>query len=213
MQDDTGTNRILTFPFVYSAFQTLVGATYGRRWILSDVWRVRPGMRIVDIGCGPGDIVDSLPDVQYIGLDVSADYIRDAKRRFGHRGTFVAGTAPALLDEPLAHGADLVTCTGVLHHLDDADSLEIFNVAHTLLKPGGRFIAVEPTYLRHQGSIARWIMSKDRGMAIRQESVWRQLAARSRFGGAETNVLTGVLRIPYTHLVIECTKTDATPPV
>ena len=210
MQDDTGTKRILTFPFVYSAFQTLVGASYGRRWILSEVWRVKPGMHIVDIGCGPGDILDSLPEVEYIGLDVSEDYIRDAKQRFGHRGTFVAGTAPALLDEPRAHGADLVTCTGVLHHLDDANSLEILNVAHTLLKPGGRFIAVEPTYLRHQGSIARWLMSKDRGMAIREERAWRGLAAQSRFGGAETSICTGVLRIPYTHIVIECTKA-ATP--
>src|SRR4051812_34076661 len=103
MQDDTGTKRVLTLPFIYSAFQTLVGASYGRQWILSEAWRVKPGMRIVDIGCGPGDIIDSLPEVQYIGLDVSEDYIRDAKRRYGTRGTFVAGFAPALLDEPLAH--------------------------------------------------------------------------------------------------------------
>ncbi len=125
MQDDTGARRILTIPFVYSAFQSLVGASRSRRWLLREGWRVRPDMRIVDIGCGPGDILEELPDVHYVGLDVSEEYVSEAIRRFGHRAHFISGTASALLDEPLAYEADLVACVGVLHHLGDDEALEI----------------------------------------------------------------------------------------
>ena len=206
MQDDAGARRILTISHVYSGFQALVGARRSQRWLLREGWQVKPGMRIVDIGCGPGDILDQLPDVQYVGLDVSAEYIDTATKRYGSRARFVAGTAPDLLREPSAHEADLVTCVGVLHHLTDAQSMEILEVAHTLLKPGGRFVAIEPTYLRHQTPASRWIMSKDRGQAIRQERAWRELGERSPFGRTETSVLTGLIRIPYTHLLLECTK-------
>ncbi len=49
-------------------------------------------------------------------------------------------------------------------------------------------------------------MSKDRGQAIRLERAWRELGERSLFGKSDTSVLTGLIRIPYTHLLLECVK-------
>lgn len=45
-----------------------------------------PGMKILDLGCGPEDILAYLPDVEYWGYGISEAYIAQAKTRFGNGG-------------------------------------------------------------------------------------------------------------------------------
>ncbi|MCU0625671.1 MAG: class I SAM-dependent methyltransferase [Gemmatimonadaceae bacterium] len=200
---DRGLRRVLERSLVYSAFQRAMGAEHMHAWVLQEGWRVRNGMRVVDIGCGPGDVLDRLPPVEYVGVDINPDYIAEAQRANGARATFVAGTASALLEVPQAYGADLVTCLGVLHHLTDAQTDEVLMVARRLLRPGGRFVALEPTWLAHQSGLSRWIMSKDRGQAIRSDDGWRALLAPAGFARTEARVVTHLLRVPYVHVLLE----------
>ena len=206
MQSDSGARRILKVPFVYSTFQTLVGAKRCRRWFLETGVRPRPGMRLVDIGCGPGDILDDLPSLEYVGVDISAPYIEDARAHYGDRGHFIVGTAASLTTEPKAQSADTVMCLGVLHHLSDDDAREVLDVAERILRVGGRFVALEPCYLLHQTGLSRWFLSRDRGQAVRTEEAWKALARSSKLRQVETHVTTGLLRLPYTHVLLECTK-------
>jgi len=202
-QIDSGVRRVLALPWLYSVFQNAVGARRLRRWVLTELWQVRPGMRLVDIGCGPGDILSELPEVDYVGVDISEAYIARAARTHGPRGTFVAGTSTTLRNVSAAQQSDLVACIGVLHHLDDTELHQLLEDAYALLKPNGRFVALEPTYLRHQSATAKWIMSQDRGQSIRTEAGWRSALALSSFKSYETTVVTGLLRLPYTHIVLE----------
>ncbi|HEV8095171.1 MAG TPA: class I SAM-dependent methyltransferase, partial [Burkholderiales bacterium] len=83
-----GFARVLDFPRVYSWFANCIGgdarSAYTREYV-----RPVPGQRIVDIGCGPADIVSELPDgVEYVGIDMSPEYIEAARARFGDRATF-----------------------------------------------------------------------------------------------------------------------------
>lgn len=48
----------------------------------------RPGMVVVDIGCGPGYPVKWLPGADYHGFDISSTYIAYARSRYGDRGEF-----------------------------------------------------------------------------------------------------------------------------
>ena len=113
--------------------------------------------------------------------------------------------ARALKHLPKVHEdcrSDLVACIGVLHQLNDTELHQLVEDAYALLKPNGRFVALKPTYLRHQSATAKWIMSRDRGQSIRTEAGWRSALALSSFKSYKTTVVTGLLQLPYTHIVL-----------
>jgi SAM-dependent methyltransferase len=179
MQDDSGLKRALTSPWIYEGFQRLIGAERVRRWLSKNFWVCPPGAKVVDVGCGPGDVLNYLPsDIDYWGIDISPSYIEQARRKYGSRGQFLVGSAADMLAEPRLKGADLILCTGLLHHLDDAAADSVFRFAHETLAQGGRLLCYEPCYLRHQTWLSRWIMRRDRGQNIRTEEAWQQLARR-----------------------------------
>ncbi|MCZ2207908.1 hypothetical protein, partial [Cylindrospermopsis raciborskii] len=61
----------------------------------------------------------------------------------------------------------------------------------------------------NQSPIARWIISKDRGQNVRDEKGYLNLAY-NLFPPPYTscNIRHNLLRIPYTHIIIESTKRD-----
>ena len=73
-----GVRAILSYPLIYSAFQSLTGAHQGRKSFISDFVKPMAGMSILDIGCGPAEILDYLPAVDYWGFDISEEYINHA---------------------------------------------------------------------------------------------------------------------------------------
>jgi 2-polyprenyl-3-methyl-5-hydroxy-6-metoxy-1,4-benzoquinol methylase len=206
-QVTSGVRAVLSHPAVYEAFQRMMGAKRGREWIVHDLIRPFAGMRILDLGCGPAEILGSLPeDVSYTGYDMSADYIAAAQAKFGDRGTFhcrqLEQTEVATL-EPF----DLVMGIGVLHHLDDVTARQFMTLAKAALKPGGRVSTLDPCYAPGQNPIARFLISKDRGQHVRHEAGYRALT-----DGIFTTVTGSVTHrawIPYTHWSMECSGSFA----
>jgi ubiquinone/menaquinone biosynthesis C-methylase UbiE len=206
MQDDSGPLRALSTGWIYSLFQNVAGARRARQWLADNVWKCSGAEKVVDLGCGTGDVLEHLPsNVRYVGIDISEDYVELARRRFGDRGVFLVGTARTFLerDDSELMNADLMVCNGVLHHLDDEEVLDVLRLAAKILRPEGRLTCFEPTYVSHQSRFSRWIMSRDRGKNIRSEAEWNAIA-ETVFPGCSTRVVTGMLRLPYIHIVIEC---------
>lgn len=204
--------NLLSHSLFYEGLQRALGVENQRKWLAKEHWRLRGDEKILDIGCGSGTALRSLPlNVKYIGLDLSAAYIDAAQKAFGHRGTFLVGDVRELLSNSPAslRNADLIICNGLLHHLDDDNAMEILRLSRNALKVGGRLVCLEPSFVKNQGRFSRWIMNRDRGKNIRTEESWNYLFSNV-FGTVSTKVVRGLIRIPYVHVVIECTAKNQT---
>jgi len=158
---------------------------------------------MLDIGCGTGEILQYLPeDMIYFGFDASEAYISQAKERFGHRGEFRAEYVrqATLADLP---PFDLVLAFGVLHHLADEEGNSLFRLAKDALIEGGKLITIDATYTAPQSSVARWIISKDRGQNVRTPDGYLRLA-ETHFASVRQTVRNDLMHIPYSHLIMEC---------
>jgi SAM-dependent methyltransferase len=193
---------VLSAAPVYSLFARLVGATSARRRYVEGYIRPRSGDRVLDIGCGPADILDSLPQVEYCGIDQSPEYIESARARFPLRGSFRVEAVGADLIGKYA-GFDLVLATGVLHHLTDEEALALFRIAKAALKPGGALVTLDGAWVQGQSRMARALLRMDRGRHVRSPAEYERLAA-GVFAHVDVRVMHDLLRVPYTHVVMRC---------
>ena len=93
--------------------------------------------------------------------------------------------------------------TGVLHHLDDDRAVSLFNLARRALKPGGRLVTYDGCFVAGQPKLARFVVSRDRGQYVRESAEYAKLAAQV-FTQVRSFVRHDLLRIPYTHVILQC---------
>lgn len=198
----TGSRRVLSNAAVYSFVQRLLGATGARRCLVEDHLRPVPGERLLDLGCGPGDILELLPAVDYVGVDVSSRYVEAARRRFGARATFIHADLGEVKLDPRER-FDAVIAIGVLHHLDDRAASEVMGLAANALAPSGRLVTLDPGIDTRQRPLARWLVERDRGRNVRTPEAYAALARR-HFASIEPAVRHHLARVPYTHVILEC---------
>lgn len=200
-----GIRGVLANATLYRLFGLLIGAS--RRFyvtLLDQYVGIRPGQRVLDIGCGPGTIVPYLPKVEYFGFDASEKYINAARKRYANRGSF---TCQRIDERSLENASffDLAFAFGMLHHLSDSEALQLFLLADNALKQGGRLITLDGCYIDGQSQFAKWLISRDRGRHVRTNGGYSDLA-RQVFSDVRVHVRHDMLRIPYTHVILVCTK-------
>jgi demethylmenaquinone methyltransferase/2-methoxy-6-polyprenyl-1,4-benzoquinol methylase len=109
---------------------------------------VRPGERVLDLGCGPGINFPALregvgDDGAVVGLDYSPGMVRRAQDRVAQADwSNVAVVRTDATELSLApESVDAALTTFALHTMEDADAV-VANV-HDALVPGGRFVALD----------------------------------------------------------------------
>ena len=202
---------VLARPWAYQLFFNVIGAPGRSRILVRDYIRPRPGDRILEIGCGPGTIVPYLPDSEYVGFDLSEEYIEQARKKFSdarspqkHRPSatfFCERVSEYTL--PQRNYFDVVLALGILHHLDDSEALQLFAIAHEALNPGGKLITLDGVWTNDQSRAARYLLSRDRGRFVRTQEQYVDLASKA-FSKITANIRHDLLRIPYTHIILEC---------
>jgi len=163
-------------------------------------------MRVLDIGCGPGYLVEYFPDAEYVGIDIDEKYIRYAQRRYAGRGHFASMyvTRDSLKTfEPF----DVVVLAGVLHHVSDSEAVSLLAALRDALKPGGKVVTLDCCYVLNQSRIAKFLIDNDRGKFVRDPASFESLA-RSAFTTVHSEIRQDLFQIPYTLLVITYLRSD-----
>jgi SAM-dependent methyltransferase len=198
-------SKLLSLPIGYYLFRRIVGGDFAWKTYLAEYVKPLAGEKVLDIGCGPADVLNYLPAVNYTGLDLSPEYISSAQKRFGSKGRFFCGDVGLMAIEGEQSTFDLVLATGVIHHLSDTEAHKLFALARRALRPAGRLITYDGCYVPQQSHIAHWMLTKDRGKFVRNREEYLQLAS-THFTKIETNIRHDLLRIPYTHLIMRCSN-------
>lgn len=113
---------------------------FSSRWVLeTTILEVgRPGMRILDLGCGSGRSFDwfkqCLPRFEWTGLDIESSPEVLSRTRTDCSFTTYNGVSIPFEDQTF----DIVFSNQVFEHVRHPDAL--LSEVHRVLKPGGRFI-------------------------------------------------------------------------
>ncbi len=108
--------------------------------VLQGLAAVRPGERLLEVGCGAGHVLASFSQARRTGIDLSATMLASARRRLGQGVPLCRAFADRL---PFPAGAfDVVLCTEVLEHTPDPGAVlrELLRVAG----PAGRVVVSIP---------------------------------------------------------------------
>lgn len=204
-QITTGFRSVLTWPWIYDTFQTIMGAQggTGRMDFSVNFIRACPGNRLLDIGCGTARILEYLPEgMDYWGYDINPKYIAAAQAKFGIKGHF----ACRILEESELEGMppfDIVIAIGLLHHLDNDNARKILRLSRLALRSGGRFVSKDPVFAEGQNPVARFLIGQDRGQYVRNAEGYLTLA-RHEFPRSEGIIRHRIWWIPYSHWIMEC---------
>ena len=197
----------LSVPWIFTLYQWIVGAPGCHRLFMESFVRPKSGDRIVDLGCGVGASIEHLPaGVFYVGVDISERYLKAARAKFGHRGTFVCASVDAVDLSPFVP-LDIAMAFGLLHHLDDVTASAMVRLVGGALRPGGRLVTIDPCRVASEPRLTRILMDHDRGKYVRTAQAYRDLLAPH--GHVEGQVVSDVLRVSFPHMVATLTFTAA----
>src|SRR5215467_12090335 len=190
---------LLSSTRLFAAYQWAVGAPRCHRRFIQEFVKPGPSDRILDIGCGFGASVHYLAGARnYVGVDISAEYIAAARRRFGNRGTFICSAIEDV--EAASIGAfDLAISFGVIHHLDDSGARSMLRLASEVVRRGGRLVTIDPCHVSQPSPLARLLVKNDRGRFIRDREGYRTLC--QPYGRTDVRVVSDMLRIAYPQAV------------
>lgn len=108
--------------------------------------QVRPGERVIDVGCGSGPYLEALAKMgaQVTGVDYSAEMLRMARERLARAGIcdvpLIQADARDL--SGIAGPFDWVLAVGLLDYVPD--TFRVLCEFNRLLRPGGRLLATIP---------------------------------------------------------------------
>jgi SAM-dependent methyltransferase len=194
---------LLAIPAAYNLWWNAVGGPAFAKVLVHEYLQPRVGARILEIGCGPGTFVGYLPQVEYLGFDLSSKYIEMARKRFPQAQFVCERVSQFSLAKQQSF--DAVLALGIVHHLDDPEARQLFQIAYDALKSGGKLVTADGVWTSDQSPAARWLLAKDRGEYVRNEGEYVNIASQV-FGNVRASVRHNLIRIPYSHLILECVR-------
>ena len=194
---------ILASPAAYQLWWNLVGGPAWAKVLVNEYIHPVEGARILEIGCGPGTILKYLPQSAYLGFDLSSRYIELARKRFPHAQFVCERVSQFSLEKH--HSFDLVLALGIVHHLEDGEAKQLFQIAYDALKPAGKLVTVDGVWTCDQSPTARWLLARDRGQFVRSENEYLGIASQV-FASVKPSLRHDLLRIPYSQLIMECVR-------
>ena len=201
-QKTKGIYKIFSNTYFYLFVQKIMSATSFRGKVIKKIIN-KKNVKVLDIGCGPAEILEYLPKIKYFGYDINNDYISYAKKRFGDKGQFYCKkfTVNELKKIPKF---DYVILFGLLHHLEEIEIKKLLINIKKALKKNGKLVTLDNVFIENQNLIAKFLIKMDRGQNVRTKKEYIRILYKS-FKKIKSQIIHQTF-IPYTWFVTICNK-------
>ena len=127
--------------------------------------------RVLDVGCGPGTNARMFEGLDYLGVDLSPEYVAYARRKYGDRFAVVDVRSDPLPEE-LTY--DFILVNSLFHHLDTQTVRATLDALSRRLSGGGHVHVID-LELPANERIPRRLALSDRGKHPRSRDEWEAL--------------------------------------
>jgi len=201
-QKNKGIYSLLSNTFFYSLVQKVMSGTSFRKKIVKK-YITKHNVKVLDIGCGPAEILDTLPKIKYYGFDINPIYINSAKKKYENKGKFFCKKFTNKNTKYLPK-FDHVLLLGVLHHLSDKEINTLMPNIKKVLKRKGNIITLDNIFIHKQNFIAKFLIQMDKGENVRSRKGYLNIL-KNHFKKINSKIYHQKF-IPYTWFVANCTN-------
>lgn len=158
---------IVNIPWVWNILQNIVGANQWKWRMYPSVFEDKSG-KLLDFGCSSGNTTAVFSDFDYVGVDVDAEAIESAKKKYTSHKNIRFYCVNILENSVPEAPFDNILFAAAGHHFCDKDLIAVMDKLVSCLKPGGhiRFFDIfrKPGI---DGFTTRMLIRFDQGKFIR----------------------------------------------
>ena len=195
--------NLINNPYVYKFIQKMMSGTSLRKKIIK-VNIKKKNLNILDIGCGPAEIIDHIPECKYYGYDIDKRSISYAKKKYSNKNYHFFCKKFESKEIKKLPKFDFVILFGILHHLNNSQAKNILALCKKRMKKNSKLLTEDPIFIKNQNFIAKFLISKDRGKNVREKKGYLNLL-NTQFKKLKFKTLHQPF-IPYTWFTTVCKK-------
>ena len=190
-------------PQIYKIIQKIMSGTSFRKKIIKENIK-KKNLKILDIGCGPAEIIDYMPECIYYGYDIDKRSIDYAKKKYKNKNYKFFCKEFKSSDLKRLPYFDYVILFGILHHLNNKQAKNVLNLCKKKMKKNSILLTEDPILIKNQNIVAKFLIKSDRGTNVRKKNEYIDLL-KTYFKNCKSKV-TKQFFIPYTWFTTVCKK-------
>ena len=160
--------NLINSPLFYIFFQKIMsGTSFRKKIIIKNIKNSK--VKVLDIGCGPAEVLNYIPNSVYYGYDIDPRSINYAKKKYKDNNHHFFCKKFGKSEIKKLPKIDYVILFGIVHHLNDEEVKNLFELCKKVMKKNAVLLTEDPILIKNQNPIARFFIKNDRGMNIREK--------------------------------------------
>ena len=192
---------LLNFSIFYNLFQNFLGAKRARKIFSKEYINSNKSNRILDLCCGPCDILPHLEFSQYVGVDFNENHINHSKKKYREykNASFILEDIDLFLNNHTMK-FDIILFLGGMHHIDDEKLTNILQKIQACLAPNGRLITLDGCFEPQLSWFTKMMLANDQGQFVRTKEDWIDIFT-AVFTDYKYSIRKDLLHVPYNHII------------